>query len=119
MAAAYSFLVLVLLVVAASAFSPVRSSTAIAGAARAAALSPLRAKTEEQTIKDLNLEQMFDTFEAADKAVKTSDLPKGVVSQYDEKRSVVQDGSSGVPPAAIILGALLGVGVVAFTQLNH
>ena len=118
-----AFLILLVVLIAATCVTAFRAPAMRSSVAmRSRAAQALHAKVEDQTIQDLNLEQMFDTFEAADKAVKTSDLPKGAVSQYDEKRSVVQDGKedgSGAPPAAILLGALLGVGIVAFTQLNH
>ena len=40
-------------------------------------------KDSEQTITDLNLEEMFDVFEAADKSIKTSDLPPVKLSIND------------------------------------
>lgn len=44
---------------------------------------------EEQTIKDLNLEEMFEVFEEADQKVSSSVIPKGLVgSTFDPKASV-------------------------------
>lgn len=37
----------------------------------------------EQTITDLNLEEMFDVFEAADKKIKTSDLKPAKLTMND------------------------------------
>jgi hypothetical protein len=37
----------------------------------------------EQTITDLNLEEMFDVFEAADKKIKTSDLKPPKLTMND------------------------------------
>ncbi len=72
-----------------------------------------RMAKEEQTITDLNLEQMFDTFEAADKKVSAADLPKGAVSTYDDKRSTVQDGASGGSSAAPIIALVAVAGLAA------
>lgn len=71
------------------------------------------AKAEEQTITDLNLEQMFDTFEAADKKVSASDLPKGAVSKYDDKKSTVTDSSDSSSSAAPIIALVAVAGLAA------
>ncbi len=91
-------------------------SIAIAFAPRSNRISTIirtRMAKEEQTITDLNLEQMFDTFEAADKTVSAADLPKGAVSKYDDKRSTVQDGSSGSSSSAAPIIALVAVAGLA------
>ena len=91
-------------------------SVAVAFAPRSVRVSSMvrtRMAKEEQTITDLNLEQMFDTFEAADKKVSASELPKGVVSKYDDKKSTVQDGSEGSSSAAPIIALVAVAGLAA------
>jgi light-harvesting complex I chlorophyll a/b binding protein 1 len=71
--------------------------------ATAAALRPLTLSTSlstpksltrcaaesEQTIQDLNLDQMFEVFEAADAKVPSSAIPKGLLSsEFNPKESV-------------------------------
>ena len=39
-----------------------------------------RASEVEQTVKDLNLDEMFEVFEAADATISSSAIPKGLLS---------------------------------------
>jgi len=55
------------------------------------------AKDPEQTITDLNLEEMFDVFEAADKKIKTSDLKPAKLTMND---SPTVDGNFNAVTAA-------------------
>jgi light-harvesting complex I chlorophyll a/b binding protein 1 len=51
-----------------------------------------RLHNDEQTVKDLNLEEMFEVFEEADKTVPASAIPKGLAGSSFSAKSMV--GSS-------------------------
>lgn len=85
-----SWLVLVGCVACYRGYSPLYSRTLRCGvASRQVMRSPrsvlwvAKDNGSEQTITDLNLEEMFDVFEAADKKIKTSDLKPAKLTMND------------------------------------
>lgn len=46
-------------------------------------------ETETQTVQDLNLEEMFEVFDKADKTVSSSEIPKGLAGSKFEASKVM------------------------------
>ena len=85
-----SWLLLVGCVACYRGYSPLYSRTLRCGVASrhvmrspSSALWVAKDNGSEQTITDLNLEEMFDVFEAADKKIKTSDLKPAKLTMND------------------------------------
>lgn len=73
---------------------------------------------DEQTIKDLNLEEMFEVFEAADKSVPSSAIGKPSEPSSSSSSVQAESESSSINPIlpVVALAAIIGAAAFALNQ---
>ena len=74
---------------------------------------------DDQLVKDLDLEQMFEVFDAADKGKSISALP----SKKDSNSNILDGGKEndgeGANNTGVLIGLIAGMIAGGFFLLNH